>query len=126
MELLNKITVDIMSARNHGTPEQINCGDCWLWAIVAARLTGANLIAALGNRNGHAFIKLNGIYYDAECPNGAYHWTSLPFFNRPGYSNSSSKYIEVPYTEAKFLKPGWLRKGDEIDTVKNIVESLAL
>lgn len=35
----------------------------------------------------HTFMRVNGLYYDSECPLGVVMWRDLPFFNRRMQSN---------------------------------------
>jgi hypothetical protein len=55
-------------------PAWINTGWCYYWALLA-KLTFPE--AELWSSVGHAFIKLNGRFYDSESPNGTDRATRL-------------------------------------------------
>jgi|SRR3990167_892121 len=55
---------------------EINCGWCMQWAYVVYCLYGGTL-CSVGDRH-HAFIKIDGKYYDSECVQGTEDWRDLP------------------------------------------------
>lgn len=57
----------------------INWGFCYWWAYVAYCLFGGDLIS-YDDESGHAFVCIEGIYYDSESPKGVSHWSALKFF----------------------------------------------
>jgi len=90
-ERLTKIIKRLIGqyAKDGITPKEINNGYCADFATVVwekARRTKAieffsdeDLGAPLYT---HTFIRFQGKYYDAECPNGVHHWKNLPIFRR--------------------------------------------
>lgn len=73
----------------------INCGLCEEWAERVRALyqeaTGTDAVDVLdpgnlsGNADdsleaGHVFVRFNGVFYDAETPNGVSDWKQLPMF----------------------------------------------
>ncbi len=71
-------------------PTEINCGNCYCWALVAHLIfnTGQLCSVEVSVRYGqnkkanlsHAFIFVNGKYYDSEALFGVQDWRNLPFF----------------------------------------------
>ena len=56
----------------------INCGDCYSWAYLAYKIFNkANVQLWSTSDQCHAFVKVNGKFYDSECVNGAYDWRKL-------------------------------------------------
>ena len=58
------------------TSEDINGGDCYWWALVFVELIGG-VLYTYGHQGGHAFVKFDGRWYDAESPNGVLRWQEL-------------------------------------------------
>ncbi|KKN19841.1 hypothetical protein LCGC14_0941670 [marine sediment metagenome] len=58
------------------TPGCINWGYCYYWAYVAHKLFGGGLFT--DDEHGHAFVKIDGLYYDSETPDGVESWQKLP------------------------------------------------
>lgn len=54
---------------------EINEGWCMRWAYTAYCLYGGTLCAA--GKDYHAFLKLDGKYYDSECLQGTSDWRNL-------------------------------------------------
>jgi hypothetical protein len=105
MEIATKEILDIPNVKIFGgdRPDgrpladayDINCGYCEEWAAITRQkyfeLTGQSVIEILsdidligdfGEVPGHAFIRFEGKYYDAECPEGVDDWRKLPLFTR--------------------------------------------
>lgn len=74
-----KITQAFLSLCRLKKPADINDGLCYYWAYVAYKLFGGSLIT-VDSWGGHAFIKVNDLYYDSETPDGVEDWSKLPFF----------------------------------------------
>ena len=51
----------------------INYGHCYHWAYIAHLVTGGDLCSSWG----HAFIRINGKYYDSEYLHGVISWKKL-------------------------------------------------
>jgi hypothetical protein len=70
--------------RRYGfSPEQINEGMCWDFAddlkwLLPEATKLSNYPAAESGEWHHAFILLDGRYYDSETPSGVTDWTQLP------------------------------------------------
>lgn len=63
-------------------PERINSGDCFNWAYITHCIYGGRLCSFYNHAIAHAFILINGKYYDAEALNGVNNWKRLPYFKR--------------------------------------------
>ena len=62
-------------------PEQVNQGDCWLWALKAQILVGGRVQCAdWPEGGGHAFLSLDGKFYDSEAPDGVHRCQELRCF----------------------------------------------
>lgn len=61
-------------------PLEINEGDCFRWAYVAYLIYGGTLVSFENKWLAHAFIKIDGKYYDSESPDGVNDWRELMFF----------------------------------------------
>lgn len=86
-----KITQTFLSECGLNRPGDINWGFCYYWAYVAYKLFGGELVT-VDYYGGHAFIKVNGLYYDSETPEGVENWSNLLFFQF--YSVSEHDAIE--------------------------------
>ncbi len=62
------------------TPQLINDGDCWLWALLAQQAAPKAILmfAPWPYGGGHAFVKVGRRYYDAEKTCGVREWRMLP------------------------------------------------
>ena len=58
------------------SPRNINYGWCPLWAILARRLVGGELMAT----HCHVFLQRQDLCYDAECPEGTVLYVYLPYW----------------------------------------------
>ena len=87
----------------------INYGNCYHWAYVAHLVTGGDLCSSWG----HAFIKINGKYYDSECLHGANNWKKL--------RAAQNDYRLSVYETCRFQKH-WARVGANKWNKKLILE----
>lgn len=62
------------------SPQQINLGNCYNWALVAYQNYNNVKLYSTDNHGGHAFVKIGQKYFDAESPLGELHWANLNFF----------------------------------------------
>ncbi len=80
---LKKITKLLMEHRKYKEPEDINYGDCWIWAVIANKvIKHSKLYESINSCLGHAFIKIGQCYFDSEEHFGVKNWMDLPFFKR--------------------------------------------
>ncbi|MHC4213920.1 MAG: hypothetical protein ACYSWP_11160 [Planctomycetota bacterium] len=77
---IEKITEIFMSNLYIDEPADINRGWCYYWAYIVYKFFGGILITVKEHGGGHAFVEIDGLYYDSETPNGVDCWSSLPFF----------------------------------------------
>jgi hypothetical protein len=82
--------------RRLGSSWEINYGDCYRWALLAQRLNGGQLISVTVmcedtfsekpdqyiEDGTHAFVLIDGKYYDSESPEGVTDWHQLNYFHR--------------------------------------------
>ena len=70
-------------------------GFCAVWAWEFWKQNGGNLCNT-SYYGGHAFVKLNDLYYDAGTPGGVSDWRLLSGFNdsRPDVLNAPDGYAE--------------------------------
>jgi hypothetical protein len=95
----------------HLSPMDINFGDCCNWAYIAYKVFHKCNIELWStvNYGGHAFIKMDGKFYDSESLNGVTFFTELECFRR-GY-----KSRVIPQTFEVF-RSYWNRKSfDALD-----------
>jgi len=84
--LLTRLTrVVLANAKGHRhegwiprSVSDINDGWCALWAALARRLVGGQLLAT----DSHVFLHRNGRFYDSERPAGVFDYTTLPFYDK--------------------------------------------
>lgn len=60
----------------------LNTGDCYLFAYISYLIYNGELLSFNNSFLGHAFIKINDRYFDAEVTKGVKNWEHLPFFKR--------------------------------------------
>ena len=79
----NYITKTFFSDR---TPLNINYGNCYHWAYLAHQIFNRCNIKLWSTEaaGGHAFIEIDGTFYDSESPNGMWPYSRLKTFER-GY-----------------------------------------
>lgn len=87
--ILQEITehmLRIMKIRNAKTMEcwvptvkNINCGDCFNWAWLTYHSFGCNRarLHSFNMEGHHAFVSIDGVFYDAEHLDGTPDWKSL-------------------------------------------------
>lgn len=61
-------------------PCVINMGWCFVWAWMAHIHTGAQLWTWWNGRAAHAFIEIDGRFFDCDVPRGVDGIDSIPFF----------------------------------------------
>lgn len=71
---------------------EINYSDCFRWARIAYQLHGGQLCTVtmyadqgpgeFEQQTSHAFLKLDGKYYDSEAVQGLDNWIELGYFRR--------------------------------------------
>lgn len=82
------------------SPQQINLGNCYNWALVAYKNYNNVKLYSTIERGGHAFVKIGNKYFDAQSPLGEVHWTNLKFFywaNNPIVPHRDTLYDFVAY-----------------------------
>jgi len=62
------------------SPQQINLGNCYNWALVAYTNYNNSNLFTWADGGGHAFVKIGSKYFDAQSPCGVSHWSSLESF----------------------------------------------
>lgn len=63
--------------------EKINTGLCWYWASLVKNMIPKAIICKVKADKGyHVFIKLQGLYFDAEHLTGVSDWTQLNSYSR--------------------------------------------
>lgn len=92
--IIKDITKDIVSKLHLCSPEEINKGECMVWALYAQSLHPEMELFQVyepwsdgddSGANGHVFVKWRGKYYDAMHPDG----TDLDTLLKPmGYNKS--------------------------------------
>ena len=131
-DFLNILTTHVMSVRNKQTVSEINRGDCWLWALLAHKnIDGSKIYSALNkHRQGHAFISLDGLFYDSESLDGVADWNELGFFKRLLARGLNNFFSLCDYTEMsdRFLEEWTATPGKDAKDLKSIqcVVSLGL
>lgn len=64
-------------------PRLINNGDCYLWArVVSLLVPTAELWAVDLSAGAHAFVRLDGRFYDSERLDGCQRWQDLEYVRR--------------------------------------------
>ena len=61
-------------------PIDINSGECFVWAWKAKLHYKNAILCTIGHCGGHAFIKLDKLYFDAEYPKGVKDWRRMIAF----------------------------------------------
>jgi hypothetical protein len=101
-------------------PEDINYGQCFLWAYVAYHLfEGLELWDTGVHCPAHAFVRHRNKFYDSECLEGAEDWRDLPANWR--INHCDCKYCKVG-TVARSLKDfmeEWGTETPKFDTSWN-------
>lgn len=100
----------------------INYGDCYRWALLAQELHGGQLISVtlmiekpfhdfydnLIPECSHAFVKIDGKYYDAEMVQGIDDWEQLKYFSRIDFSLYTNWEYELrEHTSVRSFKRFW-------------------
>lgn len=76
------------------TPEQINQGHCYNWALAARQYAKKGKIMMDDN---HCFLAIDGLYYDASMPQGATDYKQLPVIAQ----NAQNGYNGEPKTVSR-------------------------
>ncbi|MEK6832700.1 MAG: hypothetical protein AABY32_01520 [Nanoarchaeota archaeon] len=107
---VRSITNKILKEYDLPDIKSINEGDCYRWAWGFYKKYGGTLctVSFYNYGFGHAFIKINNKYYDAESPNGVKDWRNLKLWpNAPiserQYNNLKNKRV-MRMTVAEYRK----------------------
>ncbi len=93
----------------------INRGQCYRWAYIVHKIFGAELC----NLPGHAFVKMHGRYYDAECLRGVVNWRRLPLVKKAIQDGRTVPEVKI-LTPAKFQE-SWAVDDEEIEKEMEIM-----
>ncbi len=80
--------------------KRINHGDCFNWAVIAKDiLKDRNVLLFSDKQFIHAFVKIDGMFYDAEVPTGIHQWKMLPSYSRYPVNKivlqSKEEFVEI-------------------------------
>lgn len=72
--ILTKFTASYMNFFGHSHADQINCGECFVWAwgvynFLKDRGIPSDLVSCISH-GGHAWVEIDGVAYDSEHLNG--------------------------------------------------------
>jgi len=81
-------------------PENINEGECFIWALLFYQNYGGSLYT-VRYWGGHAFVLHQNKYYDSESPRGIKDWRRLKSFK---YKKNIPEGYASKMSLAKFLK----------------------
>lgn len=84
---------------------QINRGDCYRWAYVVKRMFSKAILCSDLYEGTHAFIRIEGLYYDSQSPLGVRHWRNLAFYRSD--SAASIKRLNVTETGVTEFQRLW-------------------
>jgi len=89
-------------------PRRINQGWCYVWALLSKRRHPELELYSFRTYGAHAFVGYDGLFYDAQRPNGVRDWWSLPYFaeNVP----RTARHIVIKQSEYGFVQ-FWSREG---------------
>lgn len=97
---LNRLSAAMRVFRGHSNNAYINCGDCWLWALLAHRMLPGSKMYTIGGSM-HVCLEYNGKYYDSESPRGVKTWKNLKCCKRCGLG--SYRGVEVEEADAQYI-----------------------
>ena len=91
------------------SPTDINFGNCYHWAYVAHQLYSRFNIELYStvDTGGHAFIYLNGKFYDSESTAGVFDWHNLMTFVRGYESNAIKQSLSEYKKHWRFMWNDW-------------------
>lgn len=87
-------------------PEQINYGQCFMWAYLSHQVFAGCAIYDVGI---HAFIKHRGKFYDSERLDGVEDWEDLPATHEPdiGYRRTPLQKYTAHSFKDKWFSQTW-------------------
>lgn len=97
---------------------EINQGSCFVWAELARLINYTKYNVELYTTEefkGHAFIKINSLYFDAERPQGVKEYRFLPFF-KSGKRQNAVVFMQSP----KEFNDYWSQWGIEKEMFKKV------
>lgn len=97
MKILSALTVifldDMRSWHENPMPDDINGGDCYNWAWIAKKLLPDSELIFTAHLGGHAWIKYQGLFFDAESLEGVSDWRDFPCFKNEKIGKYDSYYL---------------------------------
>lgn len=105
----------------HVDKERINYGWCYQFAVLMKKLHGDKV--KLCHDTGHAWVKIDGKYYDSDTPNGSYNFKDL---SGPPHGNELKEDVSVEDLEY-FWRNGGSGPVDHriVDDVVKLYRSMA-
>jgi hypothetical protein len=106
---------------SHIDVKEINFGECYHWAYCAYKVFHKCNIELWSSvvQGGHAFIKMNGKFYDSESPQGVDSYTDLEYYKRGFESKAKAQALEEfkaywwgrfdAYDE-RFIREGFIKR----------------
>jgi len=93
------VTDKLIIALNYSSIDQINRGECWLWALLVSKLICSAQIYTVTSpcQAGHVFIRYDDLYYDCETIEGTNSWTSLKYFDNIRHNKSIFENYNIDY-----------------------------
>jgi hypothetical protein len=101
-----------------GREELINNGRCYKWAYIAARLYSDVMI---WSNMSHAFVEIDGLFYDAESPNGVLELESLNCNHRRGIDRDDS-WVQTLEELVEYWEDHGKTGFDNVDELEKKIE----
>lgn len=96
-----------------GSEDDINCGDCMVWAYIAFKLYKG---VELWDCQCHAFVKQDGKFFDSESPNGIKNYRGLKCNKRcpsTGYGRTNLRQFKKDWSDCEVNWNYWDYKIDD-------------
>jgi hypothetical protein len=96
-ELIDNINDEYRENFTTLTPKEINNGYCDMWAKLFVEKFGGKhqwTFDIPNDVNGHAWVKLNNKFYDAEVPKGVSKLEEIPYIQRAISKLKSSEWLD--------------------------------
>ena len=111
-------------------PSDLNRGECYRWAyFTSCLIDSCSFYRTVKDTYTHAFLEIDGLFYDAECCNGVSTWKELPIFVLTAKSPWNQHWTEESIhkdTEEGFIKYWGFDPEFVKDKVKEFVKSKKL
>lgn len=115
MKKLKAFQPSLINSLFHIPPEQINFGQCFVWAYSASIIFADVIIC---DTYEHAFIKYKSKFYDSECLSGAKDYNKLTACK---FELDSTAYYDI-----EVFKKNWSHNLEKYDTSWNEIEKKSL